>query len=273
MIGMQAALERAHLHADRAGDARLATHSGFWLGLCACIGPSHRVEALETCRRLLEAATTPIQETNARFWLGAVKALGGELDGLEAMHAARRMHSELGLRAHAGGTTIPTGMIEQLNGEVEAAERTVREGIAILAEADEKAYRSTALHELADLLCELGRYDEAKETLAEGEAMSLPDDALNVWYAGLVRAKLAFAEGRAEEAEGGLRQALEALHQGESPLWRGNGYYTLAQILQAQGKMAGAREAAEQAVRTYEQKGAEPGIRKARALLGELEPA
>ena len=273
LIGMQAALEQAHLHAARAGVARLATHSGFWLGLCACIGPSHRSDALETCRRLLEAATTPIQETNARFWLGAVKALGGELDGLEAMHAARQMHAELGLRAQAGGTTIPTGLIEQLNDQFESAERTLREGIAILAEADEKAYRSTALHELADLLCELGRYDEAKEVLAEGEAMSLPDDALNVWYGGLVRAKLAFAEGLAAEAESGLRRTLGALHEGESPVWRANGYYTLAQILHARGKIVGAREAAEQAARLYEQKGAEPGVRRARALLGELEPA
>jgi len=271
VVGMQAALEQAHLHAQRAGAERLVRHSAFWLGMCAFFGPAPRPEALETCRRMLDAAANPIQETNARFWVGAVRALGGELEGLDEVRAARRMYAELGLRATFGGTSIPTSWLELLNGDPESAERTLREGIAKLVEAGEKGYRSGALLQLAYVLCELGRYDEAEGPLAEGAELTMPGDAWNVGYIGLLRARLALARGRGEEAETLARGAIEAFE--ETGPMAGDGPFTFARILLALGKTDEAHRAAEQAIQRYEQKGIQPGVDRVRAVFVELEPA
>jgi class 3 adenylate cyclase/tetratricopeptide (TPR) repeat protein len=274
IAGIQAAMAKAYFHAQRVGDTRLVTYSAFWLGLCAFHGTASLSEAIAICEGLLEAAVTPIQRTDARFWLGAARALGGEADGLATVRAARRMYAELGLKQMYGGTAIPTGDIERLLGQLESAETTLREASETLAEMGEKAYRSTVVLELAHVLFEQGRVDEAEKALGEAEGLSSPEDIFNVAYARVVGANLALSRGQLQEAEQLATEAAAAYEgQQSTPAWQADGFLAIASVLQVVGKAEKAREAAERALTLYEQKGVVQGIERARTFLSELAPA
>ncbi|MGB2875625.1 MAG: adenylate/guanylate cyclase domain-containing protein [Gaiellaceae bacterium] len=273
IAGIEDAMEKAYFHSIRAGADRLVTLSAFWLGLTAFFGSASRLEAIATCNRLLEAAATPIQRTDARFWLGAATALGGDAEGLDDMHTARRMYFELGMKAPYGGTAIPTAHLEALLGKLESAERTLREANETLAEAGEKGYRSTVLIQLADVLCDLGRFDESEQAVTEGLALGSFEDVANAAYARVVRAKLALTREEVDEAERLAREAAAGYELEQSPASRADGLLAVASIFRAVGRPAEAHEAASLALELYEQKGAVPGVERARALLSRLEPA
>jgi class 3 adenylate cyclase/tetratricopeptide (TPR) repeat protein len=271
--GIGAAMERAHVHAVRAAAQRLVTQSAFWIGLAAYYGSTALPEAVATCERLLEAAVTPVDEADARLWLGAATALGGEAEGLEAMQAARRMYAELGLTERHGGTAIPTGNLEHRLGRLQAAEQTLSEANETLALAGHKAYRSTVLLELADVLCDLDRFSESERAVAESLELSSPEDVHNVPHTRLIRAKIARGRENLEEASRFAREAAIEYEKEQAPASKAEGFLAVASILQAAGNPAEAYEAGHKALALYERKGVGPGIERARALLDELAPA
>jgi tetratricopeptide (TPR) repeat protein len=268
--GLEAAMQNAYLHAHKAGSARLVTNSSFWLGLSAVYGPAPLLEAIATCERLLEAAVTPIQRAHARCWLGAAQALAGDADGLVAIREARAMYLELGLKQSYASTALPTADIERLVGELESAELTLRDAVGTLVEAGDKSHASTVLILLGHVLFDQGRLEEADAALAQGEDMSSPEDVLNAAYGPWLAAKLALRRGRLEDAERLARQGIAAYEREESPSWEAEGFMTLAEVLSAAKRMQEAREAAEQALELYEQKGTVTGIELARTMLAEL---
>jgi class 3 adenylate cyclase/tetratricopeptide (TPR) repeat protein len=271
--GVGVAMKKAHAHGLRAGAQRVVTQSAFWIGLTAFYGPAPLPEVLATCERLLDEAVTPVQQADARFWLGATTVLAGAAKGLEAMQAARRMYAELGLKEQYCGTAIPTGHLQQRLGRLDQAERTLREADETLGRLGEKAYRSTVRLELADVLCDLGRHTEAEQALARSLEIGSREDVQNEAYATVIRAKIARGDEDLEEAARLAREAAAGFEGKPSPAWGAEGLIVVASILQDAGSRAEAYEAAENALELYEQKGDVPGIERARALLSELAPA
>jgi class 3 adenylate cyclase/predicted ATPase len=268
--GLEAAMQEAYAHAQKAGSARLVTHSAFWLGLCAVYGPAPLSEAVATCERLLDAAVTPIQRAQARCWLSASQALAGDPESLAGLQEARAMFAELGLKQAYGGTAIAAGEIERLLGKLEAAELTLRDAADTLAESGDRSHRSTVFILLGHVLFDQGRLEEAEVALAQGEELGSSEDVLNAAYGPWLGAKLALRRGRLDEAERLARQGIVAYEGEESPTWEAEGFMTLAAVLSTAGRTDEAREAGERALELYEQKGSTPGIELARTMLAEL---
>jgi class 3 adenylate cyclase/tetratricopeptide (TPR) repeat protein len=269
-LGLEAAMRNANLHARRAGNLRLVTHSAFWLGLCSFYGNDSVSEATAACELLRARAETPIQKANARLWLGAVTALGGDLEGLIAVRDARATYLEFGLREVHSGTAIAESDLELLAGDPSTAEHTARDAISALAGMGEKTYRSTLLAHLAHALIEQERHEEAEHALRQAEALGAPgaDPLASLILA--LQGVLALERGSPTEAEQLAREAAVHAESSGAAHWAARILVTVATVLERVGHADDAREAARRALRLYRRKGAVLGVRQAEQLLAGL---
>jgi class 3 adenylate cyclase/tetratricopeptide (TPR) repeat protein len=268
--GLEAAMRNANLHARRAGNVRLVTHSAFWLGLCSFYGNDSVSEAGAACELLLAQAETPIQRANARLWLGAVVALGGDLEGLIAVRDARATYLEFGLRQVHSGTAIAESDLELLAGDPSTAEHTARDAISALAEMGEKTYRSTLLLHLAHALIEQERHEEAEHALRQTEALIAPGEDLHASLILALQGVLALERGSPTEAERLARETLVHAESSGTPHWTARSRVIVATVLEGVGLADEAREAAQGALHLYRRKGAVLGVRQVEQVLAGL---
>jgi tetratricopeptide (TPR) repeat protein len=268
--GREAAMRNANLHARRAGNLRLVTHSGFWLGLCSFYGNDPLSEATAACKLLLARAETPIQRANARLWLGAVTALGGDLEGLIAVRDARATYLEFGLRQVHSGTAIAESDLELLAGDPSTAEHTARDAISALAEMGEKSYRSTLLLQLAHALIDQERHEEAEHALRQAEALGAPGEDAHASPILALQGVLALERGSPTEAERLAREASVHAETTGTTHWTARDLVTVATVLERVGHADEAREAARRALDLYRRKGAVLGVRQVEQVLAGL---
>jgi tetratricopeptide (TPR) repeat protein len=272
--GIEAAMRQALVHARRAGDTRLETEASFWIGLSAFYGATPVPDALTVCQDLLESARTQLQHANATFWLGAVQALGGQLDeGRSSVARGRALYAELGLRTVHGGSAMPHAKLELLAGDAVAAEGLLREAADELERVGEKAYQSTVLVILAEALYQQGRYGEAEQAMGDSKAMSAPDDVMNLALLGSVGGKLLARRGEFSKAETTAQDAVKQIEAEGNPAVLGDALMALAEVLQLADRPQEAHDAAERALAVYEQKGIVPAMERTRAFIAELVPA
>jgi class 3 adenylate cyclase/predicted ATPase len=251
--------EKALVHVRRAGDRHEEARIVDTLCTSLLYGPANAAEAIDRCVQMLEwARGSRVMEANVGISLAGLKAMRGDFEEARSLAAAaRQAYEELGLRLATAGLTQVTGPLELLAGDLDAAERELREGLDILQPLGSSGYQDALL---ADVVYRRGNVDEAERLLARAEAEAADDNiaAQVEWRA--VRAKL---EQSVELAEA----AVELAGRTDALNLRGDAELDLAETLRLVGEPEEAARAVQRGLELYEQKGNVVAAAHAASLL------
>lgn len=183
---------------------------------------------------------------------------------------------ELGQMVFWGATSMSAAWVELAGRDPDAAERILLPGLDALERAGERSYYSTGMATLADVLLLQGRLEEAEEATVAAERAAASNDLATQYMWRGIRARVLARRGEHEEAERLAREAVRIVEASPVGLpgcpFLGDVHTFLAEVLRATGQEEAAREAAEQALVTYELKGYVPKVAEMRAFLGEVTP-
>jgi class 3 adenylate cyclase/tetratricopeptide (TPR) repeat protein len=197
------------------------------------------------------------------------------LRGLEAetvAHADRigRLWEEIGNPGLAITGSQGLGECLRRVGRLEDAERAFRRGVEELDRLDEVGFNSTMTALLANVLGDLGRWEEADRFVERSREMSAADDFASqvLWRSARARS-LEFA-GRPEEALVLADEAVEAVDVTEYLEMRAMTHEVRGHVLVGLGRNDEARSELELSLSMYERKGSMPYAERVRRRLGEL---
>jgi predicted ATPase len=267
-------LERALLHAQRAGDAREEAEILVWLQTSLCFGPTPVREAIRRCEEILvHGRDFRWVESATLGMLSYLHAMQGRFSEARDLYArSRAILEELGMRFALAGRTIVPAAAETLAGDHGAAESVLRWGYQVLEEMGETELRSTVAAYLAETLYEQGRYDDAEAFSRTSEQLASEDDLLSgVTWRG-ARAKVLARRGLGEEAEELARAAVALAGSTDCLGLHGGALLDLAEVLSLLDREGEAAFLTDDAFWLFERKG--DTISAGRALaLNEAGPA
>ena len=154
-----------------------------------------------------------------------------------------------------GHSALRGGAVEELADDLEAADRTYAEGIAILDSLGETGVRSTLAAMRANILYRLGRPQEVEAAVRLAQETGAANDiATQVDWRG-VAAKLAADEGRLADAERLIGEAVELVEPTDFLELRGRAFEALAHVEARAGRPDLWKAALERALAEHERKG------------------
>ncbi len=237
------ALERAITHDREADDARkLARHSASYV-MALSEGPTPVPVAIERAEEVLAYGLVDRgAEAIIMLSIAPLHAMSGEFDrARELTEAAIDVLRDLGANVTAARTSDATARIELLAGDPEAAEAKLRVDYDALTAMHERYVLPNIAALLAKTLVELGRLDEAGEIADVVADLAADDDVEAQTVLCAVRAQLAAAGRRPEEARLLARQAVELAAQTDAPVLKAD---TLLEVSSALDDSDGERDAA-----------------------------
>ena len=263
-------LERALVHARRAGDQREVSEIS--AGICgvALFGPIPVDEGILRCRATLDEATdNPRLQAFVQNDLAVLVAAQGRFDEARVLlERAQRTFAELGVGPRPAAMFI--AFVELLAGNPAAAEEELRKSCEELERRGERSWLSTNAALLARALCVQDQLDEAERyTIVSEEATSRDDVVTHVLWRG-TRAQILARRGEAELA---LRLAREAVELAARTDWlelHAGALVDLAEVQAALEWPTEVVERLERAVSLYEEKGNVVMAGRIRARLREL---
>jgi class 3 adenylate cyclase/tetratricopeptide (TPR) repeat protein len=218
-----------------------------------------------------EAAASLAVRAEIGWGIASLEAMRGDFERArqlcretEAFH--RDFHQPV-LAARLAG--FIRGPIELMAGDLDAAERELRQAVEVLEEHGFQAFLSTILPELAQVLFAQGRYEEAEAVNGEGRAATAPGDVISrvAWRA--VQAKLLARRGEVREGESLAREAVAIAAQTDALNTHARTLLDLAHVLGGAGR-EDAIVAGREALALYEAKGNLVGARDAASSLERL---
>jgi tetratricopeptide (TPR) repeat protein len=261
---MLGAVERAIEHAARASYTRWERELPVWKGTALFYGPTPVEEVLRW-----HEAEGPRHALALRQH-GVLEARRGRFDEARVLIAAGDAAAEeLGQTIWLAVGGMAAWEVEMSAGDVEAAERVVRESCEQLEQLGDTGYRATAVALLAESLYALDRLDEAAREAELAEELASPDDRLSHGLWRQVRAKLTARAGRHAEAEAIAREAVALFAATDMVDDQAHAHAALAEVLSQAGSPGEAAEL-ERAVKLFESKGNIVGAERARAALVEI---
>jgi class 3 adenylate cyclase len=229
-------------------------------------------EAAEQSEQLLSEATDRLGRANVLTWLGGLTALADRFDeGFELLREAEVTYCELGevwSRANNSGRIL--GRSQRISGDLESAEKTLRECCETFDRLHDEAALSSVASELAQTLNDLGSTADAARWAQLAKERAPVGDLIAQFSWRRVNARLLAEAGRCEEAE---RLALEAIALSQTTdalTERGETLLEHAQVLRLAGRTVEAGEQAEAALALFEEKGNEASARLARSVLADV---
>jgi class 3 adenylate cyclase/tetratricopeptide (TPR) repeat protein len=268
---------RAADHAEQRGDPATAARLRSMVTGSLLLGPTPVGEAIGTCEGLLERiGEYRAARGNALVNLGALRGLRGELaEARRLIREGSDMLMDLGVMgSQMGGPALRSErlfVVESLHGDLAEAERELRAACDHLDEIGETWAGTTTYAELALVLCDQGRFEDAEAAALRSKETSAEDDPIGEagWRSSLARA-YAYT-GRSAEAERLIGEAVAIIDKTEHLLERADTYRALAEVLDLLGRGSGARAAARRSIELYRSKGvtddAHP-IQRLEAMLG-----
>ena len=258
-------------HARRAGDEGLRIRAlGHYLGTL-CFGDIDAKGIAAEIARIEPEATGAYLGTWLDLARGHLADLAGEFD--DALRLAQRaldgLH-EMGLLTLAGGAYQHTARIRERAGELQAAVAELRRGDQILAELDERSYRSTTQAFLAVIHEQIGDRSSAMAAVVFAEKLGAPEDVFNYAMTHGVRALLALEEGDHEGAERWARSGLEYAYRTDFLDTRARAKAVLARVLAGSGRKSEATDELLAAQALYRAKGDLPGVAQIEELRAAL---
>ncbi|HEU4864888.1 MAG TPA: adenylate/guanylate cyclase domain-containing protein [Actinomycetota bacterium] len=244
------------------------------LGSGAFFGPIQVGEAFELIDRALGLLPDSIVNEAA---LGSVRAALLAMqdrpgEARSEMARARDLWAELGHPSAMTGTSLATGIMEQLLGRPDLAEQGYREGVEFLDRLGETAYNSTMLAGLASALCEQGRFDEAEEIARRSAELTAEGDFASEAWRREAQALVHSSRGEHDAAIELADAALGYVEPTDYVQMIGEAHEVRGVVLSAAGRSDEARTAFEAATSNYERKGIVPFMARIRERLASLEP-
>jgi class 3 adenylate cyclase/tetratricopeptide (TPR) repeat protein len=192
---------------------------------------------IEQAILLAEQSGSAESRGRALRFAGQLHLYRRELDEADAALTAAREHlAEAGAAWSLARTINFLAWVARHKGDLRRAERLFRESIRILAPLEDRATLCESQRGLAELLVLEGRTDEAerfalaaRETVGPQDVTSLSTTTMAL---GLVRA----AQGRDDEAEALLRDALDRIAGGENRMHERDALEALARFLRDRGR-------------------------------------
>jgi class 3 adenylate cyclase/tetratricopeptide (TPR) repeat protein len=251
------AIERALGYARASGERGSEELLLKRLTMTFVFGPMPWPEAVRRTEQMLREHPTQGMEAAHRALHGRALAAEGRAEEARAEHAmARSILEDMGLLMWVGGFTQGQAAVERHAGNLEEAARVLRNGADILGSLGERAMRSTNIADLADLLAELGRYEEAERSAVEArETGDELDNATQVAWRVAMANVLAY-RGEAATAEQLVREALALTEGGDFLEFQANTLVSASRALRTIGREEEAAAALEKAEKLYAAKGA-----------------
>jgi class 3 adenylate cyclase/tetratricopeptide (TPR) repeat protein len=271
----QECLERAIVHARRAGARREELEGLLYLASPVIHGPMPVDEGLRRLEEILErSGGDRTVESSVSLSLAYLHARLGHFD--QARQAATRavaILEELGHRPQAEASRGEgIGYVEVMAGDLVAAERAVRRACEALQAMGETGIFSTQAADLAIILCEQGRFDEAEEFIEVSRTATAADDVLSQVRWRVAQARVLASRGRAQEAVDLVREAVALIEPTDAISVQANTHEELARALEHAGNRAEAGNALRRALSLYEQKGNLVSAERVRRMLADSIP-
>jgi len=186
---------------------------------------------------------------------------------------SRALLEEFGWLVEAALTSLDSGPVEMLAGDLEAAERELRKDYQTLEQTGERNYISTTAGMLGDVLYLRGRYQDSAELVAVCRELASPDDVASQFLWRSVLAKLLARDRHYEQSDSIIAEAIELIGGSDWVDWQGNGFIDLAEICRLRGRIGDALEAVAQAAVRFAAKGNIVSARRADELAADLRAA
>jgi class 3 adenylate cyclase/tetratricopeptide (TPR) repeat protein len=266
------ALERALVHAERAGDAREAAGALMRIALALYYGPVPAPAAIHRAEEILDRARgTRAVESTFIVSLAGLHAMSGRFDEARELFArGRAIVDELGLKVWLAGYSLVASDIEMLAGDPGAAEGHLRGGYEALHGMGDRGLLSTVAAALARAIYAQGRYEEAERFTEISEDL---DGRANIasqigWRA--TRGKVLAHRRDFEQAESLAREAVAIAERTDDLAQRGRALLDLAEVLELANRNEEAAQLVETALDLFEQKGNVVAAEETRELLARL---
>jgi predicted ATPase/class 3 adenylate cyclase len=266
------ALERALVHAERAGDAREAAGALMRIALALYYGPVPAPAAIHRAEEILDRARgTRAVESTFIVSLAGLHAMSGRFDEARELFArGRAIVDELGLKVWLAGFSLVASDIEMLAGDPGAAEAHLRAGYEALHGMGDRGLLSTVAAALARAIYAQGRYEEAERFTEISEDL---DGRGNIasqigWRA--TRGKVLAHRRDFEQAESLAREAVAIAERTDDLAQRGRALLDLAEVLELAHRNEEATQLVETALDLFEQKGNVVVAEETRELLARL---
>jgi tetratricopeptide (TPR) repeat protein len=273
-VESQAALARALAHAEAAGDQVIRRHVIARLSMGLTNGPTPAREAIDRFEQLRAAhRNDPMLDAGLRACLAGVLTMTGRFaEAREHISAIspflyQAVQTDFSLQSL---WTVAEAL--ECAGDLAGAERELvavflkmRDARGAVPEA--RALRGAA--ELALLLCDQGRWDEAAAYLAYGEEVDGAEPVqgkVYSWYRFAARGRLAAQGGEFAEALRLARQAVESADRGSPLNYKARVWVALAEVARAAGGTAESDDALATAFALYGQKGNVAAAGRLRAM-------
>jgi ATP/maltotriose-dependent transcriptional regulator MalT len=203
--------------------------------------------------------------------MGHLEAMRGEVEpAREHYQRSREMLTDLGFTLSAAITSLHSGPVEMLGGDMMRAESELRADYETLQTMGDTGYAPTVAALLAEVLHEQGRDREAGEFADACREKASPHDVGAQYQWRSIRARLLAGEGRIAEAEELARESVRLIRTTDQPDVQGQAMAGLAEVLQAAGKVAQAEAALREAVALFETKGNVVSAARSRRALERL---
>jgi class 3 adenylate cyclase/tetratricopeptide (TPR) repeat protein len=194
-------------------------------------------EAGELLRALDPPGDDVLEQARTLHAAGSLLRMQGRLDEAQAaFDEARELYLDMGLQNDAAWSGVLLGWIAYVQDDLDHAERMFREAIRVFTANEDRGHLCEAERGLAEVLVERGRVGEAERVaLAAREHVSnqdLTSSIATLRTLGLVRA----AQGRDEEAEAQLREAVALVDGTDLRLLEVGAVPPLARFLRSRGR-------------------------------------
>jgi class 3 adenylate cyclase/tetratricopeptide (TPR) repeat protein len=260
------AAERAMEHARRVNDARQIRRAAAQYAIAALHGPTPVPEAIRRCEEIAAEAQGDRRTVGlVSSTLAPLLAMRGNFDEARSVYLdAQAVLAELGRTVVGASTSLATCLVERLAGDLSAAERELRRDYEALTELGEKYLRSSVAGELARVMYEQGRFEEAEKMSRHAQELADSDDieAQTLWRT--VYAKVLARKGNRDGALRFIGEAVDLVKPTDAILAQAETLVDLSEVLRISGRPRDADEVLEDAVALLEAKGnvvAAKGIR------------
>ncbi len=276
-VAKQDALGRALTHARNAGDIQQEAWLRIVYALALLDGPAPLAEVSRYNQENLawaRASHSPRVEASALVLAGQLRAMQGDFVKARALVArGRALFEELGVKIALVGCFIWSGEVEELAGDLAAAEAEWRAGLQVCEETGSRSQQLDFAFRIARVADLQGHYDDAESLLSIYEETAESDDRWLQVDRRCWRARVMARQGQMEEAVRLAHEAVALAAPPAAPLYRGAWLVDAASVLSLAGRLDEATSIAEEAFTLYEHKGNLVMAEKVRTLLTELREA
>jgi DNA-binding SARP family transcriptional activator/class 3 adenylate cyclase len=262
-------MEQARDHFRAAGDSVWVTGALNNLADAVTMGPTPIPDAVAMLDEIL-ADRDANHRTRATVagCKGLLLALAGhEREAIEAQADGATIIREMRMEYYLGNFAIYAGGLLRCVGQLDEAERLLREADEIRARAGERSNRSTVLALLGEVIFSDERIGEAEQTARHALELSSSDDYWTLAVAHGTLARVSAERGDAA-AEPAMRHAVELAEQTDMLWLQGEQWEGLADLLIARGRAEDGTAALRTALERFDQKGATALAQRVRARLG-----